>query len=175
MTQLTGNDDPHVVAAINHAIDLERKGQISAAIEILERLISECPEVAPAHGYLASYLSRTERHDEAINESHKATALTPRSENASLIHYHVLWKAGKYAEAIQEIRRFLGTKHSEEYMKIIRSWKHSVVDVNDVDAVLSEIEQNIRECPLKWDLKRGRCPGPASLDNRSEGAVNPEE
>jgi len=127
MTKATGNDHPRVVATINEAIDLAANDQISAAVEHLRPLVMEFPCAASLHGYLAWFLSRTGRHDEAIEHSRQAVGLSPTSKTASLVHFHVLWECGQMLAAHDEMKRFLAVRPSEEYTEISRQWDQGVV------------------------------------------------
>ena len=123
MTQATGNDHPRVIAAINQAIDLAANDQMSVAVELLTSLSHEFPDAASVHGYLAWFLLETGRHEKAVGPSQRAVELAPRSERASLVHFHVLWRAGERIQALDEMKRFLKIQPSEEYANIIKEWK----------------------------------------------------
>lgn len=123
MTQTTGNRDPRVVSAINQAINLAANDQLSEAVRLLTNVAQEFPRASSVHGYIAWFLSEVGRHGEAIEHSSAAVSISPESERASLIHFHVLWKAGRQIGAIDEMKRFLLIRPSEEYDKIIKEWK----------------------------------------------------
>ena len=107
MTQTTGNNHPRVVSAINEAIELAANDQISVAVQLLTALAEEFPQASNAHGYLAWFLLQIGRHQEAIEHSGAAVSLSPKSETASLVHFHVLWKAGQQIQAIDGDEAFL--------------------------------------------------------------------
>ncbi len=123
MTQTTGNSHPRVVSTINEAIKLATNDQLSAAIRLLTTLVEEFPRASSVHGYLAWFLLENGRHQEAIEQSRSAVSLSPESERVSLIHFHVLWKAGDCTEALDEMKRFLTIRPSEEYANIIKDWE----------------------------------------------------
>ena len=113
--------------AIRQAVDLEAKGEIGLAVQLLTDLVAEFPMEASVQGYLASYLADCGRFDEAVGHGRLAVQLSPNSGMASLVLFHVLWKAGQRSEAIEEIRRFLPLRHSEKhtkaYTKILMEWE----------------------------------------------------
>lgn len=122
MTRATGNDHPRVVAAINNAIDLVEKDEVDAAIQLLTATATEFPMASSVQGYLAWYLSRVGRHAAAVACAQEAVRLSPASERASLVLYHVLWDAGHQEGALDEMRRYLHVRPSEEYAEILRGW-----------------------------------------------------
>jgi predicted Zn-dependent protease len=123
MTEPIGSNQSRFVATINKAIDIAEIGQLSQALQLLTDLAAEFPEAASVRGYLAWYLLQLGRQKEAIEQSRQAIGLAPKSERASLIHFHTLWKAGKYIEALDEMKRFLTIRPSEEYSRIIKEWE----------------------------------------------------
>jgi tetratricopeptide (TPR) repeat protein len=122
MTQTTGNSAPRVIEGIKRAIDLDSKGETEAAVQHLSALIEEFPSASSLHGYAALFLSRAGRLDDAIEHGRQAIQLWPMSEKASLVLFEALWKAGQHIEALDEMKRFLTLKPSEEYTKMISSW-----------------------------------------------------
>jgi len=89
----------------------------------LTNLVVEFPQAAGAHGYLAWYLSETRRHDEAIVHSRQAINLAPTSRKASLVHFHVLSRNNQLIDALDEMKRFLILRPSEEYASMIAGWQ----------------------------------------------------
>jgi tetratricopeptide (TPR) repeat protein len=123
MTQMTGCDHPIVVAAINRAITLANACELPRAIHVLTDLVAVYPGVGSAHAYLGSYLSQVGRHKEAINHSRRSVELLPESELASLVHFHALFRADHRMEALNEMKRFLLIRPSEEYQRMIEEWE----------------------------------------------------
>jgi len=130
MTRQTGNDDPKVVAAINRAIQLDKKNQTSSAVALLSRLTQEFPRAASVHGYLSWFLLQTGKKAKAIKHGRLATELAPNSEKASLVYFHALWKSGRQIQALEEMKRFMAIRPSKEYSTIIKDWKLDVHEVN---------------------------------------------
>ena len=129
MNQQTEHGDrgTSLAEAIRRVVDLEAKGEIGLAVQLLMDLVAEFPMEVSVHGYLASYLADCDRFDEAVGHGRLAIQLSPNSGMASLVFFHVLWKAGRRSEAIEEIRRFLplrrSDKHTNAYSKILMEWE----------------------------------------------------
>ena len=128
MTQTTGNSSPRVVEAIKHAIDLDSRGETGLAVQHLSALLAEFPSASSLRGYLAGFLSRSGKVEEAIEHGRHAVLLSPKSEKASLVLFHVLWKAGKHLEAFDEMKRYLAIRPSKEYSDLIKGWELSAGD-----------------------------------------------
>jgi len=126
MTQQTGNEEQRIAAGINKAIELHADGRTPSAVDLLADLAEEFPQAAGIHAYLSWFLSDLGRSVEAIEHGGRAVRLAPASEKASLIYFHSLWKSGLQARALDEMRRFLGVRPSQEYSRIIQDWKLEV-------------------------------------------------
>jgi predicted Zn-dependent protease len=133
LTQATSNTDPRIVEAIKRAIDLHTNGQTELAVQLLSALIAEFPRESKLHSYLAAFLWRSGRFDEAIEPARQATTLLPQSERASLVLFHLLWKTGQRIEALDEMKRFLSVNASEEYSRMIKEWELSEGDEPALD------------------------------------------
>ena len=125
MIQENGNNHPLVIATINKAIGLDADNQTALAVQLLTALAAEFPQAASVHSYLAWYFLRNSQLDEATEHGRQAVALSPKSEKASLIYFHVLWKSGQHVQALEEMKRFLTLRPSEEYINLIKEWKPS--------------------------------------------------
>jgi predicted Zn-dependent protease len=123
MTQMTGNGHPRVIEAIEHAVDLDSKGQTALAVQHLSALITEFPAAASLQSYLAWLLSRSGHVNEAIHHGRQAILLSPTSEKASFVLFQVLWKSGQRIEALDEMKRFLALRPSKEYSEMIGGWE----------------------------------------------------
>ena len=122
MTLKAGNDNPRVVNAINAAIDLASKIQFEAAAQVLLEIIDEFPRAAAPRAYLSWYLLQLSRGTEAVAHGRAAIQLAPHSEMASLVYFHVLWNLGMHIEALDEMKRFMLSNQSREYINIIKEW-----------------------------------------------------
>ena len=146
-TSKTGSQsDPRVVEAINHAVDLNRKGQTELAVQHLSALLTEFPTVASIHGYLALFLHGCGRFDEAIERGRQAVLLAPKSEKASLMLFHALWSAGQRIEALDEMKRFLAVRPSEEYSNFLKDWEWawSEGDADNIESAIEAVKRAIR-------------------------------
>jgi hypothetical protein len=123
MTPQIGNKHPRVISAINQAIQLNSDGRTASAVELLMGLALEFPEASAVHSYLAWFLLCEGRCGEAVAHSLRAAKLAPKSEKSSLIHFHVLWRNGQHHQALDEMKRFLAIRPSEEYANIIKNWE----------------------------------------------------
>lgn len=123
MTEPIGKDQPRFAATINKAIDYAEVGQLLQAVQLLTDLAAEFTEAASVRGYLAWYLLQLGRQEEAIEHSRRAIDLAPKSEKASLIYFHALWRAAKYIDALEEMKRFLTIRPSDVYANIIKEWE----------------------------------------------------
>jgi tetratricopeptide (TPR) repeat protein len=125
---MTDNDDPRIVKAINHALDLHRRGKTGLAVKHLLPLIMEFPRTSSIRGYLALFLSLSGRFDEAIEHGRRAILLSPKSEKASVVFFGALWKSGRRTEALDEAKRFSAIRPSEEYSKMLKELGLSVAE-----------------------------------------------
>jgi len=142
MTKTTGGkSDPRVVEAINHAFDLDSKGQTELAVQRLSALIAEFPTVGSVHACLALFLYRSGRFDEAIEHGRKAVQLSPKSGIASAVLHRALWKTGKRIEALDEMKRLLAIRPSEVYSKMIEEWNLG----EDVESAIEAAKRAIRK------------------------------
>jgi len=140
-----GKSDPRVAEAINHAIDLNSKGHIELAVQHLSALIAEFPTVASIRGYIALFLFNSGRFGEAIEHGRKAVLLAPKSEKASLVLHAALWSAGKRIEALDEVKRFLALRPSEEYSKMIKEWELGEDDAKSIESAIEAAKRAVRE------------------------------
>ena|SRR2546426_6215634 len=141
-----GKSDSRVVEAINHAIDLHRKGQTELAVQHLSASLAEFPTVAAIRGYLALLLHGCGRFDEAIQHGRQAVLLAPKSEKASLVLFHALWSAGQRIEALDEMKRFLAVRPSEEYSNFLKDWEWawSEGDADNIESAIEAVKRAIR-------------------------------
>jgi tetratricopeptide (TPR) repeat protein len=142
MTKTTGGkSDPRVVEAINHAFDLDSKDQTELAVQHLSALIKEFPTEGRIHAYLALFLYRSGRFDEAIEHGRKAVQLSPKSGTASAVLHGALWKTGKRIEALVEMKRLLAIRPTEVYSKMIEQWSLG----EDVESAIEKAKRAIRQ------------------------------
>jgi len=115
------------------AVAMTREGRHGEAVAALEELIDlagDDPRVrAAAHAYLGG-LHLYERGDPVRAEPHflAALALHPKAERASLGLFHSLVGQGRIEEALEEARRFLALRPSEEYSTLLTEMLDGVDD-----------------------------------------------
>lgn len=120
-------------AAIQEANSLDDMGQTGLAVKVLMPLFQEFPSEPSINIYLALYLRRAGRFDEAVERGRSAVQSVPQSSFASLVLFQALWDSGNRNNAIEEIRRFVAVrrsrKHTIHYDEILSRW-----DAGDRDA-----------------------------------------
>jgi tetratricopeptide (TPR) repeat protein len=121
-------DRARIEPDFNSALDLWHGGDGRAAIEILERLASEYPDQPAILGMLGAISRSLRDYERAVDYYQQTTALSPRSELASLGLFHSLWQVGRRDEAMDEMARFLTVAPSEEYNLLM---KESLGEVED--------------------------------------------
>ena len=102
----------------NKALDLKNQGNIAEAINILEELTIERPDIAATFGMLGKILWDNGDMEKAIVSFEKATKVNPLSEKASLGLFHLLWEEDRKKEAIEEMQRYMKIATSEDYNEI---------------------------------------------------------
>jgi hypothetical protein len=126
--------EARILSAIKEAISLDEAGQTVLAIRLLTPLLREFPAEPGILIYLAWCLRLGRHFEEAIEHARLAVQLLAKSEQASLVLFHALWDAGNKDDGIDEIRRFLAVRRSEQkaphYVDILKKW-----GVGDRDAV----------------------------------------
>ena len=102
------------------AIDSYHDGRLDVAISHLARSASAFPRAARLWGYLGFLYGEARENAKAAQAFRKVTALSPRSEQASLGLFHSLWRTGKINAAFDEMRRFVKSNDSPRYRQLIR-------------------------------------------------------
>ena len=105
---------------LDRAIKLHRQGSRQQSIRSLQRLLGQYPNSAAAHGYLASIYFENGDMGQAADHFRAAAKLNPLSEKASLGLFHSLWSSGLETEAVAEMRRFLSSSESPEYLRLLQ-------------------------------------------------------
>jgi tetratricopeptide (TPR) repeat protein len=122
MTDNDGSD-----ALFQQGIDLTRRGDYSGAIPILreaaalKRASGDHREIEAISVYLGYTYWQWDRLDQAVEWFQRATGNSPESEKASLGLFHCLWEIGSQSLALDEMKRFLRIKKSNEYEEILKT------------------------------------------------------
>jgi len=101
------------------AIDSYHAGKVSRAIRLLVDRAGEFKS-PKLWGYLGFLYGEAGNEQKAVHAYRKATALSPRSELASLGLFHSLWRADHTDAAFDEMRRFLKSNDSPQYRLLLR-------------------------------------------------------
>jgi predicted Zn-dependent protease len=115
MGKLSEQDKGRILNAIRTAVGLSAIGEPDKGVEVLKPLLEQFPESPSVHLYLAWYLRKCGRFDEAVVHARHAVGRLPDSSRCSLVLFHSLWRAGEKEKAIDEIRRFLTAGFADEH------------------------------------------------------------
>jgi tetratricopeptide (TPR) repeat protein len=126
MTHAAVKLDPFVAEKIERAFELARENQTDAAIDVMTALSVDVPEVWQVQFSLALFLVRNGRFAEAADHGRLAVQQSPKSAKASMVLYRALGGAGLYAEALEEVKRYLSTNPSGEYAQILLNLKAEI-------------------------------------------------
>jgi predicted Zn-dependent protease len=96
-----------------------RSGDFQSAAQLFRELVRRRPESAVFSATLAKALRSQGDIVEAEHYFKTAVSLAPRSEMFSLSLFHCLWDQGKREQALEEMRRFIRLRESEEYRTIL--------------------------------------------------------
>ena len=89
------------LAFIQGYFDFDFKG----AIPVLNKIISENPNYAPAHLYLGNFLGNSGDHEADLNEKRKALSIDPLSIVGNMVLGRALYQARKYDSAIEQLQK----------------------------------------------------------------------
>ena len=109
----------------DRAIEARDRKEFGVAEGILKSIANRVDDKAAFHAVLASVLWSEGKITEAITSFSRATELAPSSEVVSVGLFHCLIKNGRVDDAFNEIRRFLATNESPEYVRLLREMKES--------------------------------------------------
>ncbi len=85
----------------DEAIELQQQGKVEEAIAKLEQLTADEPGYALSYAALAVFMSRLDRHDEAIEQARKVCELEPQDPFSFVAMSLICQKAGNNTEAEQ--------------------------------------------------------------------------
>ncbi len=96
-----------IAARFDHAVELQRSGELEKAAEEYRLLLSAAPGYAEAHANYGAVLSRLGRYEEAVKAYEAALSLNPKLSavmlNLGIAHY----RAGEFAKAAEVLTRFV--------------------------------------------------------------------
>jgi tetratricopeptide (TPR) repeat protein len=112
----------------NKALEFWRGGDGRTAASMLERLALEYPNRPFILGMLGAIYRSLEEYERAVEYYSRTTALSPKSELASLGLFHSLWRVGRHEEAMAEMTRFTSVAPSKEYDLLVSESLGELVD-----------------------------------------------
>ncbi len=106
--------------SLDRALKLQRAGRARQAARALEKLALTDPDSPTVVGLLGNLYLELGELEKAVFHLRRATALSPKSELASVGFFHSLWESELFTEALREMQRFLRMNESPEYAKLLR-------------------------------------------------------
>jgi predicted Zn-dependent protease len=141
------DSDLRMREAFDEALRLRDAGQVNEALSILRRLADQRPDLANVVGMLAGLEYQTGDYESAARNARNAVKLAPRSELASVILFHSLYRLQSVDEAFAEVERFRTIKSSDEYEKILTEMDDDTskaLQQRPFDAVLQLVLRKVR-------------------------------
>jgi predicted Zn-dependent protease len=86
-------------AVYDDAITLQQKGDLDGAVAKLQSLLAQDADYALAHAALSVFLSRANRHEEAIEHARRVCDLEPADPFSFIAMSLLCQKAGRIPEA----------------------------------------------------------------------------
>jgi tetratricopeptide (TPR) repeat protein len=130
---MTRNRNEQLKELLSIAIDLKNSGELEVARFILERLAEYNPYDPSVFGLLGIIFWNLKIMDQAEHNFRKTTQLSPHSETASLGLFHSLWEQDKLDKALEEMKRFIRLKPSEEYTLTLEEIKQSMEEAEEIE------------------------------------------
>jgi arylsulfatase A-like enzyme/Tfp pilus assembly protein PilF len=97
-----------VFGRMNSAKALAQEDKLDAAIEAIQKVLEEDPNIMDAYLTLGNWLNKAERHEQAIEAYKKALALKPDDEVAMINLANAYRNRGKPADALAALEIFKG-------------------------------------------------------------------
>lgn len=101
-------------------MQLRRELKLQAACDRLVDLLKEQPENRTVLGMLSACYFELEKYELAAVSASQSVAVSPKSETASLVLFHSLWKTKREDEAFDEMRRFMSLAPSNAYDELLK-------------------------------------------------------
>jgi predicted Zn-dependent protease len=108
------------------ALEARDRGEFREAIRELESLLGEATgsKRASVLGVLGGiYLDDLGEIHAAERLFRECVGVSPQSELASLTLFHILMQLDRAEEALEEMKRFVSLRPSDEYSSIIEEWR----------------------------------------------------
>ena len=107
------------------AMQLRQESKHQAARDKFIELLREQPCSKIVLGMLSVCYFELEEHELAVVYATQSVAVSPKSERASLVLFHSLWKTNREDEAFEEMRRFLALTPSDAYDELLKDINES--------------------------------------------------
>lgn len=98
-------DDSDPLATFNHAVALQQKGQLEAAVVAWRTFLIQQPHNLAGLSNLAVVLARLGRFEEAIEEYERALEIEPKNATVRLNLAIARYKAAQFRDAAKELAR----------------------------------------------------------------------
>ena len=101
------------------AVLLRDQGSLAEARNVLERLTVEDGATLAELAVLGDVYWDLGNLSAAIETFRRCTTMAPMNECVSLGLFHTLWQSGQHEQALDEMKRFVQSKDSNEYREIL--------------------------------------------------------
>ncbi len=133
---------PSPDALLQHAVELQQRGDLEAAASAYRDFLALRPNEAPARSNLGVVLAKLGRFDEAIPEYRKALDLQPTNTGIRLNLGLAYYKSGRIAEAAKEFSNARSTApESLQIDLLLADCYLRMGQNNDVITLLAPVEQ----------------------------------
>lgn len=102
------------------AMQLRQKSKHQAACDKFVELLTEHPNHKIVLGMLSICYFELEEYELAAAYATQSVVVSPKSETASLVLFHSLWKTNRKDEAFDEMRRFMSLAPSNAYDELLK-------------------------------------------------------
>ena len=134
--QVKGDGDPLV--AFNHAVALQQKGQLEAAVVAWRNFLIQQPRNLAGLSNLAVVLARLGRFEEAIEEYERALKIEPKNATVRLNLGIARYKAAQFREAAKELARVRVVQPGNLQATLLEADCH--LRMGDAQAVIALLE-----------------------------------
>lgn len=133
---------PSPDALLQHAVELQQRGDLEAAVTAYRDFLAVKPDEAPARSNLGVVLASLGRFDEAIAEYTKALALQPANPGIRLNLGLAYYKSGRIAAAAKEFSKARDSGQDSLQVELLLADCYLILGQNkDVIALLTPVEQ----------------------------------
>lgn len=134
--QIKGDSDP--LATFNHAVALQQKGQLEAAVVAWRNFLIQQPRNLAGLSNLAVVLARLGRFEEAIAEYERALEIEPNNATVRLNLGIARYKAAQFRDAANELARVRAIQPGNLQATLLEADCH--LRMGDAQAVIALLE-----------------------------------